>query len=106
MSPKAHSAEMLSEPARSPRTGLDPGAHRSHEGVNGVKRSGGAGPATDELMRLFVAIAPPAAVLDELDALVEPLRSSRQDLRWTGWPGHGTGDGPGLNRCAASEQAR
>jgi len=34
-------------------------------------------------MRLFVAIAPPPAVLDELDALVEPLRSRRQDLRWT-----------------------
>jgi 2'-5' RNA ligase len=83
MSTNAHSAEMLSEPARSPHTGLDPGAHRSHEGVNGVKRPGGAGPATGELMRLFVAIAPPAAVLDELDALVEPLRSSRQDVRWT-----------------------
>ena len=34
-------------------------------------------------MRLFVAIAPPPAVLDELDALVEPLRASRLDLRWT-----------------------
>ncbi|MDQ2813583.1 MAG: RNA 2',3'-cyclic phosphodiesterase [Actinomycetota bacterium] len=34
-------------------------------------------------MRLFVAIAPPPAVLDELDELVEPLRSRRQDLRWT-----------------------
>src|ERR1700735_2218015 len=80
MSTNAHSAEMLSEPARSPRTGLDPGAHRSHAGVN---RSAGGGPATGELMRLFVAIAPPADVLDELDALVEPLRSSRLDLRWT-----------------------
>jgi len=35
-------------------------------------------------MRLFVAIAPPPAVLDELDALVEPLRAGRLDLRWTG----------------------
>jgi 2'-5' RNA ligase len=34
-------------------------------------------------MRLFVAISPPPAVLDELDELVEPLRSRRQDLRWT-----------------------
>jgi RNA 2',3'-cyclic 3'-phosphodiesterase len=34
-------------------------------------------------MRLFVAIAPPAAVLDELDALAGPLRTRRQDLRWT-----------------------
>ena len=34
-------------------------------------------------MRLFVAIAPPPAVLDELDALLEPLRERREDLRWT-----------------------
>jgi 2'-5' RNA ligase len=34
-------------------------------------------------MRLFVAIAPPSAVLDELDALVGPLRARRLDLRWT-----------------------
>jgi RNA 2',3'-cyclic 3'-phosphodiesterase len=34
-------------------------------------------------LRLFVAIAPPAAVLDELDALAAPLRTGRQDLRWT-----------------------
>jgi len=80
MSTNAHRAETLSEPARSPRTGLDPGVDRSHERAN---RSGASGPATGELMRLFVAIAPPPAALDELDALVEPLRSSRQDLRWT-----------------------
>jgi RNA 2',3'-cyclic 3'-phosphodiesterase len=44
-----------------------------------------AGPGADpgEAMRLFVAIAPPAAVLDELDALAAPLRTARQDLRWT-----------------------
>ena len=34
-------------------------------------------------MRLFVAIAPPSAVLDELDAEVEPFRARRLDLRWT-----------------------
>lgn len=34
-------------------------------------------------MRLFVAIAPPAEVLDELDALAAPLRAARTDLRWT-----------------------
>ena len=72
----AQGAELFSEPAH-PRTGL---AHRSHEGA---KRPAGSGAATGEAMRLFVAIAPPPAVLDELDALVEPLRSRRQDLRWT-----------------------
>jgi 2'-5' RNA ligase len=34
-------------------------------------------------MRLFVAVAPPPAVLDELDALAGPLRARRLDLRWT-----------------------
>jgi 2'-5' RNA ligase len=34
-------------------------------------------------MRLFVAIAPPPAVLDELDALTAPYRAGRPDLRWT-----------------------
>jgi len=34
-------------------------------------------------MRLFVAIAPPSAVLDELDARVQPFRARRLDLRWT-----------------------
>ncbi|MBV9383352.1 MAG: RNA 2',3'-cyclic phosphodiesterase [Streptosporangiaceae bacterium] len=34
-------------------------------------------------MRLFVALAPPAAVLDELDAACAPLRAGRDDLRWT-----------------------
>ena len=34
-------------------------------------------------MRLFVAIAPPPAVLDELDVLAAPLRTARHDLRWT-----------------------
>jgi RNA 2',3'-cyclic 3'-phosphodiesterase len=39
--------------------------------------------ATGEVMRLFVAIAPPPGVLDELDALAAPLRKNRGDLRWT-----------------------
>lgn len=34
-------------------------------------------------MRLFVGLAPPAAVLDDLEAACAPLRSSREDLRWT-----------------------
>jgi RNA 2',3'-cyclic 3'-phosphodiesterase len=34
-------------------------------------------------MRLFVAISPPPAVLDELDAACAPHRPGRQDLRWT-----------------------
>jgi 2'-5' RNA ligase len=80
MSPDAPRAGLLSEAAHSPRTGLEPRTHRPHERS---KRSPGSGAATGEMMRLFVAIAPPPAVLDELDALVEPLRSRRQDVRWT-----------------------
>jgi RNA 2',3'-cyclic 3'-phosphodiesterase len=34
-------------------------------------------------MRLFVGLAPPAAVLDDLDAACAPLRAGRADLRWT-----------------------
>jgi RNA 2',3'-cyclic 3'-phosphodiesterase len=34
-------------------------------------------------MRLFVAVSPPAAVLDEIDAACAPLRAGREDLRWT-----------------------
>jgi 2'-5' RNA ligase len=41
------------------------------------------GPGLAREVRLFVAIAPPPAVLDELDALVGPLRAGRQELRWT-----------------------
>jgi 2'-5' RNA ligase len=37
-------------------------------------------------MRLFVALAPPAAVLSDLDAAVAPHRAARPDLRWTGRP--------------------
>jgi 2'-5' RNA ligase len=34
-------------------------------------------------MRLFVGLAPSAAVLDHLDAACAPLRPGRGDLRWT-----------------------
>ena len=34
-------------------------------------------------MRLFVALAPPADVLDDLDAATAPFRTAREDLRWT-----------------------
>ncbi len=74
MGDNADRAELLSKPAHSPRATL---AHRTHEGG---KRSGAA---SGEVMRLFVAIAPPAAVLDELDARVGPLRARQEDLRWT-----------------------
>ena len=39
--------------------------------------------APGELMRLFVAIAPPPAVLDHLDTAAGPFRAGRPDLRWT-----------------------
>jgi 2'-5' RNA ligase len=77
MGNNAHRAGLLGEPAHTPRTGL------AHRAANGVKRSGGAAPPKGDLMRLFVAMAPPAAVLDELDALVGPLRARQHDLRWT-----------------------
>jgi 2'-5' RNA ligase len=35
------------------------------------------------VVRLFVDLAPPAAVLDDLDAACAPLRPGRGDLRWT-----------------------
>jgi 2'-5' RNA ligase len=34
-------------------------------------------------MRLFVGLAPPAVVLDDLDAAWAPFRPGRDDLRWT-----------------------
>jgi len=37
-------------------------------------------------MRLFVGVAPPPAVLDDLDAACAPLRPLRDDLRWTNRP--------------------
>ncbi len=77
MGNEAHGAGLLGEHARSQRTGL---VRRTPEGIKKPARSG-ASPG--ELMRLFVAIAPPAAVLDDLDALAGPLRAGRPDLRWT-----------------------
>ena len=62
----------LGEDASSQRTGLN----RRTPGRTGTVAPG-------EPMRLFVAIAPPPAVLDDLDALAAPLRTGRQDLRWT-----------------------
>jgi RNA 2',3'-cyclic 3'-phosphodiesterase len=63
-------AELPGGRVRPPRAGL---ARQVPEGA----------PAPGGPMRLFVAISPPPAVLDELDALVGPLRTRRQDLRWT-----------------------
>ena len=77
MGNEAHGAGLLGEHARSQRTGL---VRRAHGEMTEPLRSGAA---RGELMRLFVAIAPPAAVLDELDALAGPLRVGRDDLRWT-----------------------
>jgi 2'-5' RNA ligase len=77
MGNEAHGTGLLGEHARSPRTGLD---RRTPEGIAKPLRSAAA---RGELMRLFVAIAPSAAALDELDALAGPLRAGRQDLRWT-----------------------
>jgi 2'-5' RNA ligase len=34
-------------------------------------------------MRLFVAVTPPASALDEMDAVVAPLRPSWPQVRWT-----------------------
>jgi 2'-5' RNA ligase len=34
-------------------------------------------------MRLFVGLAPPEAILDDLDTVCAPLRLGREDLRWT-----------------------
>jgi len=73
MGEDARRAELPGEHARSQRTGL---ARQAPERVKRSARSG-------ETMRLFVAIAPPPVVLDELDALAGPLRARRQDLRWT-----------------------
>jgi len=75
MDNKAYRAELPGEHARSERAGL---ARRTR-----IRQSAGRGADPGEAMRLFVAIAPPPAVLDELDALAAPLRTARQDLRWT-----------------------
>src|SRR5580692_1719472 len=41
------------------------------------------GPSRRRVMRLFVGLAPPAVVLDDLDAACAAFRPSRGDLRWT-----------------------
>jgi len=76
----ARPADVLSGPGHCPRTGLVPRTRRRREGI---ERAPGPVTASGDLMRLFVAIAPPPAVLDELDTTVEPFRASRLDLRWT-----------------------
>lgn len=77
MDDKADPAGLLGGHTHPPRTGL---AQRTQPGV---RRSGGSRANSGDMMRLFVAIAPPAAVFDELDTLAGPLRGSRPDLRWT-----------------------
>ena len=78
MDDDADRAGLLGGQTHPPRTGL---ARRTQPGAD---RSGGTRAKPGDLMRLFVAIAPPPAVLDELDTLAEPLRADRPDLRWTG----------------------
>ena len=80
MGDNARRAEVLSGPGHHPRTGLVPRTRQTREGI---ERAPGSATAPGDLMRLFVAIAPPPAVLDELDARVEPFRASWLDLRWT-----------------------
>src|SRR5579863_4778457 len=77
MNDYADRAGVLGEHAHPPRAAL---ARRAQPGVS---RSGGSRAGPGDLMRLFVAIAPPPAVLDELDTLAGPLRADRPDLRWT-----------------------
>ena len=80
MSDDARRAHLLSEPGQGPSTDLAPQPYQTQPGPIGLP---GLTPPRGELMRLFVAISPPAAVLDELDALLAPLRERREDLRWT-----------------------
>jgi RNA 2',3'-cyclic 3'-phosphodiesterase len=80
MGDNARRAHVLSEPGHPPRTGLVPRTRQTREGI---ERAPGPTTAPGDVMRLFVAIAPPPAVLDELDAWVEPFRATRHDLRWT-----------------------
>jgi len=80
MRDNARQADVLSGPGLCPRTGLVPRTRRTREGI---ERAPGPVTASGDLMRLFVAIAPPSAVLDELDIQVEPFRARRLNLRWT-----------------------
>jgi RNA 2',3'-cyclic 3'-phosphodiesterase len=86
MGDNADRSELLSEPvtrSQAPDPGLARRERRGPGGTQGTAALDRAGIATGNLMRLFVAIAPPSAVLDELDALVAPHRASRGELRWT-----------------------
>ena len=78
MGNEAHRAGLLGEHARSEHTGL---VRPTRSETKTPVRSDAA---PGELMRLFVAIAPPPDTFDELDALAGPLRAGRPDLRWTG----------------------
>jgi RNA 2',3'-cyclic 3'-phosphodiesterase len=78
MGSKADRADSPGERPRPQRTGL------ARRPPKQARPSAGPGADPGEAMRLFVAIAPPPAVLDELDALAAPLRTARPDLRWTG----------------------
>ena len=77
MDDRANRAGALGEHAHPPRTAL------TRQTPPEVGRSGGSRASSGDLMRLFVAIAPPPAVLDELDKLAGALRADRPDLRWT-----------------------
>jgi RNA 2',3'-cyclic 3'-phosphodiesterase len=77
MDDNADRAGVLGGQARPARTALD------HPARPAASSDGRSRANLGDLMRLFVAIAPPPAVLDELDALAGPLRASRPDLRWT-----------------------
>jgi 2'-5' RNA ligase len=81
MGDNARRADVLSGPGHSSQAGgLVPTTRKPRKGI---VRAPGPPAASGDLMRLFVAIAPPPAVLDELDARVEPFRARRLDLRWT-----------------------
>ncbi len=77
MGNKADRADPPGERTRPQRTGL------TRRPPKQTGQPPGPGADQGEAMRLFVAIAPPLAALDELDALAAPLRTARPDLRWT-----------------------
>jgi len=64
MGDNARRADVLSGPGHPLRAGLVPKTRRARKGI---ERAPGSATAPGDLMRLFVAIAPPSAVLDELE---------------------------------------
>jgi RNA 2',3'-cyclic 3'-phosphodiesterase len=80
MGDDAQRAHLLGGPGQGPSTDLAPQTYQTQPEAERPPRSHAV---PGGLMRLFVAISPPAAVLDELDALLAPLRERREDLRWT-----------------------